>query len=367
MIPSLEYICGIVASAYVTTCLVVAAVRWFHMCRPYQRNPRYYYPGRPFVTSALLSTLALLPYVLHPESADAWFLARTFFLPVVLFHFALMLFSYFGVVMEWQKWQVPVMLLGLPVGTILLSALLLALLPDEQIGEMPFLNTLLFIVGGLATLFLLFSMGIIWIWARRFDPDDFSNPADFPIAQAQRWVAMILINMTLCWTGAVLNSPAVLAMIQVLIATSCVVFVITALHPNRNKPVEDPVPEPHTIAATATESHRPLPKKKQAEILAAIRFVVEKERAYLDPHLTLQDVASRCGYSRTYISALVKEQMGGFVNYVNRFRLEYVEKYMESNPDATLSEAIDAAGFGSRPSYYHMKERLQEVAAGSPA
>ena len=87
--------------------------------------------------------------------------------------------------------------------------------------------------------------------------------------------------------------------------------------------------------------------------------MVEDQQAFLDPHLTLQDVASRCGYSRTYISALVKEQLGGFVNYVNRFRLNYVDNYLKSNPDATLGEAIDAAGFGSRPTYYHMKERLQ--------
>lgn len=52
MYPSLPYLCGVAAAVYVAICLVCAAVRWFHMCPPYNRNPRYYYPGRPYVTAA---------------------------------------------------------------------------------------------------------------------------------------------------------------------------------------------------------------------------------------------------------------------------------------------------------------------------
>ena len=359
MTSSFSYFCGLAAAVYVTTCLMGAAVRWFHMCRPYNRNPRYYYPGRPFLTATWLSSLMLLPYVLCPDSPDAWFLVRFFFLPVVLYHFALLLFSYFGTVMEWKKWQGPVMIMGLPVVLGLVAAVVLSIWPGEQLDGMLLPSVVLYVLGALITFFCLFSMGVVWIWARRFDPDDFSNPSDFPVTQARRWLLIIVVNMVLCWTGVMLNNPAVLAVIQVLIAVSCVVFVISALHPNRNRPLEGPAPETKSVNPSPAETHRPLPKRKQAEILSAIRAVVEDQQAFLDPHLTLQDVASRCGYSRTYISALVKEQLGGFVNYVNRFRLVYVDNYLKSNPDATLGEAIDAAGFGSRPTYYHMKERLQ--------
>lgn len=50
--------------------------------------------------------------------------------------------------------------------------------------------------------------------------------------------------------------------------------------------------------------------------------------------------------------------MGGFVNYVNRLRMDYMETYLKNNPDATLGEAIDASGFGSRPTYCNVKKRL---------
>lgn len=359
MIASITYFCGLASAVYVTTCLVCAAVRWFHMCRPYNRNPRYYYPGRPFLTAAWLSSLTLLPYLLYPDSPDAWYLTRFYFFPVVLYHFTLLLFSYFGTVMEWKKWQWPMMILGLPVGLVLLAAVVIAIWPGEQLDGILFPTIILYALGTLITFFCLFSMGVVWIWAKRFDPDDFSNPSDFPVTQARSWLVIIIVNLALCWTGALLNNPAVLAVIQILIAASCVVFVITALHPNRNRPVEDPASDTKAAKAAPAQKHRPLPKKKQAEILSAIRAVVEDQQAFLDPHLTLQDVAYRCGYSRTYISALVKEQLGGFANYVNHFRLDYVDNYLKTNPDATLGEAIDAAGFGSRPTYYHMKNRLR--------
>lgn len=350
-----SYLCGLAAAVYVTTCLVVAAVRWFHMCRPYNRNPRYYYPGRPFVTVSWLSSLCLIPYVLNPESTDAWLLARMYFLPVTLYHFVIILFSYFGSVMQWKKWLSPVIIAGTPVVLALLFTLVVAIIPGEQASLHSVTTFLLQILGLLITAVCFTAIAIVWVWANRFDPDDFSNPADFPVSQARRWLVMVALNTALCWTGSLLGSPLVLAVIQLLISLSCVVFVITALHPNRSRPVEEP-----SQASLEPAQQRSIPKKKQEEILSAIKTVVEKQEAFLDPHLTLQDVADRTGYSRTYISGLVKSELGGFVNYVNRLRLAYVDSYLKDNPDATLGEAIDAAGFGSRPTYYSMKSKMEQ-------
>lgn len=89
---------------------------------------------RPYLTGAWLSALTLVPYVLWPGDADAWFLARFYFLPVTLYHFTLILFSYFGSVMQWKKWLWPVVLSGVPVALVLLVAVVLAVVPGEQLG-----------------------------------------------------------------------------------------------------------------------------------------------------------------------------------------------------------------------------------------
>lgn len=59
---------------YVMAGLLIAAIRWFHMCRPYNRYPDYYYPGRKATTVSYLSTIFLLPYLFFPESNGAWLL-----------------------------------------------------------------------------------------------------------------------------------------------------------------------------------------------------------------------------------------------------------------------------------------------------
>ena len=352
MEPAAPNLIALAAAVYVTTCVVTATVRWFHVCRPYNTKARYYYPGRPFVTGVWLSSLTLVPYVLHPEDADAWFLAQIFFLPVILYHFSLILFSYFGSVMQWKKWRRPMMIAGVPVVLVLLAATVMAVWPGEQMGGTRLATFVLYILGMLVTALCVSSVAVVYVWANRFDPDDFSNPADFPVTQARRWLAILLVNALLCWAGTLLNSRAVLAVIQLIIAMSCVLVLIPALHPHRHRSPEEP-------SAAVPAGKGALPKMKQAEILAAIRTVVEERAGFLDPHLTLQDVADDCGYNRTYVSTIVKREFGGFVDYINRLRLAYVEDYQHRHSDATLGEAIEAAGFGSRSRYYDAKARLQ--------
>ena len=85
-----------------------------------------------------------------------------------------------------------------------------------------------------------------------------------------------------------------------------------------------------------------------------------EQQAYLDPHLTIQDVADKAGYSRTYIAGLFKTELGGFFNFINNLRLEYADNYQKEHPDATLSEVIAESGFASRTTYYAVKARMQK-------
>lgn len=347
---SLSYFCGVAAAMFVAVGLSMAAVRWFHMCRPYDRNPRYYYPGRPYVIVVFLSSLALLPYIINPESPDAWFLARLFFLPFTLFQFTVLEFSYFGGVMEWRKWRAPMLLIGLPLVVCILAADVLALVPGDQIGGISL--WLMYALGILITGICVTALLLVLSWAKSFDEDEFSNPADFPVIFARRSMVMVVVNMALCWLGALVGSPVLLAVIMLLLAASQVLFIIAVLHPHRRRPLEEE-PEDKPEA-------EPVRKAPSAQILSAIHTVVEEREAFLDAHLTIQDVADRCGYSRSYIAGLFKSEFGGFFPYVNRLRLQHVEAYQKAHPSATLQEAVLESGFNSRQAYYAVKAKFEE-------
>ena len=81
----------------------------------------------------------------------------------------------------------------------------------------------------------------------------------------------------------------------------------------------------------------------------------------LDPHLTLQDVADRCGYSRTYIAGLVKNELGGFFSYVNRLRLAHADRLKAEKPNIPVGELTEASGFGSYATYYKIRRQLQKA------
>jgi AraC-like DNA-binding protein len=353
-----NYYYALAAAILITATLAGAAIRWFHMCRPYDRNAQYYFPGRPFIVIGFLSTLVLLPYVFHPRDADAWYVTRFFFLGIIPLLLTVLLFSYFGNIMEWRKWRSPMHVIGSPVALILFAALALAIWPGEQIGliNLALTGCLLYIPGAVGTAVCLASVIVVLAWARSFNEDDYSNPNDFPVAIAKRWTLRAFINLLLCWTTVLLNDRRVMAAAMLLFAFFAVATIISALNPHRDGPIEEEDP---------SEADEALPKsgvskKVNSEILSSIRIVVEEQEAYLEAHLTIQDVADRCGYSRSYVASVIKAKYGGFFDYINGLRMKSMAAYQNQHPEATVQEAAEASGFASRQAYYMVKARLEK-------
>ena len=385
------YFYGLAATVFLTASLVIAAVRWFHLCKPYNLNPGYYYPGRPFVIAVYLNAILLIPYILRPEDPDAWYLVRIYFLPVTLLHFTILMFSYFGGIMQWGKWRGPMIIIEVPVFLVLLAVFCLSLVPNFHIEDRLshlLCDYILFALGAVVTLFCLTAMFLVVKWSKSIGEDDYSNTADFPVVEAKRWLLLVIVNILVCWVGAVSENKMVLALCMLLFALSSVIFIISALHPHRRGSLEEGgileedkylgdeekdadfegVGDWGDAGSAVTDSRnsnaehiysRTISQQKKGEILEAIRTVVEEKEAFLDPHLTLQDVADRSGYNRTYVSGLIKSEYGSFFSYINRMRLVHVDKYQKDNPSATIQEAVIASGFNSRQAYYSVKKRLE--------
>lgn len=349
------YIYGSATSVYIAVCVACAAVKWFHMCHPYDRNPDYFYPGRAYVALLMLNAIVLAPYALNPDSPDAWYLTRFYLLPVVLHHFAVLIFSYFGTIMSWKKWRIPSLVISSPVILSMLITLVLAIIPGDQVGSVvPWLpDVLLFGMGVIGTAICVAAMSLVYAWAKRFASDDFSNSEDFPVAMAQKWSVLTFFNIVMCWAGALVGSKGLTAVIMLLMSTSAIVLVISSLHPHRLQPTGvDKSKAPAKPAARRSST------RKKQDILSAVDAVVVGQKAYLDAHLTIQDVADRSGYSRSTLSSLFKAEMGGFFAYINRLRLQHVETYQLEHPGATIQEAILESGFNSRQAYYSVKAKL---------
>lgn len=74
-----------------------------------------------------------------------------------------------------------------------------------------------------------------------------------------------------------------------------------------------------------------------------------EERVWLNPHLSLSDLATLAGTNRTYLSNYLNQTLNTtFYDYINHYRLEAALKQLEdANASATVAEIAEACGFNS--------------------
>jgi AraC-like DNA-binding protein len=359
------YFYGLAATVFVVTSLIIAAVRWFHMCRPYDRNPRYYYPARPAITMIYLSSVVLIPYVINPDSHTAWLIVKTYFLPVDIYFITILLFSYFGGVKQWRKWRVPTIALGIIAALTMLTAVSWTQ-SDVYDGTLDIIETIIIGIAAVMTIVCFWAVTIVVRWARNANNEDYSNPDDFPVSFACRALLMLIPTVVLQWAAALSDSKAAMAALQLYLSVASVALLISALHPHRQtNPIKDQDMEESINGKRATKGKntpyysRNLPNDKVQEIIKAIREEMEQRKAFLEPHLTMQDVASRIGYNRTYVAAVFKNHLGGFFTYVNTLRLDYADEYRNKHPKASVIEISNESGFNSRTTYYAVQAKIR--------
>ena len=371
MFTTATYFQGLATAMYIMASIVIAAVRWFHMCRPYDRNPLYYYPGRKVVTILYLMSLTLVPYLFFPETNGAWLLVKAYFLPVALYFITILLFSYFGTVMHWRKWRRPTLMLGYVALLALVAGPVASLFMGEDFNGLLVGNVIILSLGVIMTSTCVIAVRIVLRWAEKFDVEEYSNPEDYPVNFARKMARIAMSTVVVLWTAAILDNRTVMAFVQLIIAGASVKMLISALHPQRKGSPEmeeemekENGEEDSEKPTTKVYSYKLSPTKAKT-IANAIRREVEQEQAFLDPHLTLQDVSLRCGFNRTYVAGIFKTEFGGFFNYVNSLRLQYADEYKAAHPNASIAEIAESSGFGSRQSYYSVKGLMGKEEAAS--
>ena len=92
---------------------------------------------------------------------------------------------------------------------------------------------------------------------------------------------------------------------------------------------------------------------------------IAKAMSFIEAHLanpiTLEEVASASGYSRTYFSRLFKEIVGiNFKDYLERERIERASNLLE-NEKTSITEISYAVGFNSFSSFWRAFKKLKGV------
>ncbi len=79
-----------------------------------------------------------------------------------------------------------------------------------------------------------------------------------------------------------------------------------------------------------------------------------ENQPYLNPSLTLSDLASMLGTNQTYMSAFINQQLGlNFNDYLNNLRVQHASKLL-INPDNrySMEQIFEMSGFNSKSTFY---------------
>lgn len=80
---------------------------------------------------------------------------------------------------------------------------------------------------------------------------------------------------------------------------------------------------------------------------------------FLQPSLTLEDVAKRMGTNKTYVSKMVNTTYKqSFPDLLNTLRIDYAEQYLLNHRDARQKDIAKACGFLSASAFNSMFKKI---------
>lgn len=97
----------------------------------------------------------------------------------------------------------------------------------------------------------------------------------------------------------------------------------------------------------------------ESSLEARFRHLMQDEQVFLQPGLTLNDVAARLNTNKTYVSKMVNRTMNlGFPEVLNIMRVDYAQRYIRSHPEASQEEIAKACGFQSASTFNGTFKRI---------
>lgn len=93
--------------------------------------------------------------------------------------------------------------------------------------------------------------------------------------------------------------------------------------------------------------------------LANLNYVIHEEKIYLDPELTLGDMADRLNLTNHQLSELLNNEVGkNFNSFIMDFRIKDAIKQLKKNHTMTISAIASSVGFNSHSAFYSAFKRI---------
>lgn len=105
-------------------------------------------------------------------------------------------------------------------------------------------------------------------------------------------------------------------------------------------------------------------QEKEGFLALSLQRCMEKEKIYLNPRLSLADLATAVGSNKTYLSTYINGCGKTFYDFVNEYRIAEACRIIDSNPKdnrLTLADVAKLSGFNSQSSFNRYFSKIMGV------
>lgn len=145
-------------------------------------------------------------------------------------------------------------------------------------------------------------------------------------------------------------------------AAVCMFFVIRAwLIKKSERSSKEPEGLPPVMESAETFVRRQ--DESRANCWNSLISLMEQEKIFIEPDISLESLAARLGTNRTYLSSAIKQYSGkSFTDYINSYRIAYAQELLKQG--ITLKNVEYSCGFTSSSTFYR---QFQKITGMSPA
>ncbi len=357
----------------VLTFVICGTIRWFHMCRPYDKDEDYFYPSRRLVAASFFVVALQIPYLMNPYSADAWLFVRCFFVIYIPLISSLTLRRYFF--FGSSRRHSSIVAAHIIPSIMMTTLFLLACCGGDVL--VPYEDVVVCGVSAVSLLLMAYLVNFtVWLYRQilEYQHGEYSDDDDFPIRFAKSMIILPIAVWMIAVAVFLSGSKTLNAIFSVALAIIGLVVLIVILHPQRRAvAAQGSVTDEEAACSEADDETRKdkdikeieedisavkndLPEYLKDKLERQIRAMMDAEHLYLQPRLNKTDLAKKLGTNRTYLTIVFRDRFVSFYSYVNTMRMEYALRYAENNPGATNQEIACNSGFGSVKTYTRVKK-----------
>lgn len=354
---------------FIVTGIICAIVRWFHMCRPYDKEEKYFYPARRFVALAYLTmSLFEIPYFLAPSDPATIIyigIAGILFYPIC---FA----SLFGIYFRAQQLDKIQNSIYITTTLVLIVSLIVAL--AAGCGDWIVTNKAwLKYAAGFTSIILtgILLKTLIWLHKRidEYHLQNFSDDGDFPYRFAEKILWMPLAWIVVVWMIFITDNGMVKFIVDLVLSVSMLMFLLLILHPQRLLQTEAIRKEGARLDTVTNELMQEAidetEEKYESDVTDEFTYDEEAKRQVLEiilrrfkePHLQKKEVLAEVDKGKIAPASRFIASVG-YYNLINMFRLEYARQYSAANPMVKQSAVAEASGFASGSSFSKAKKSV---------